>query len=163
MKFEDKHAFSKPAASVLKMFSDRAYFEKKYGALKGVKDFEVLECETLGTRFRIKHRSMQKSDIQMPDFAKKFMAEYNTVTQQDSWDTATGVGRLDIEIKGVPMKITADMKVSGDAKSATNAFIWNVSCSIPLIGGKLERALADDIKAKSKADAALSNTLLKGY
>jgi hypothetical protein len=162
MKFDDKQAFAKPAATVLKMFSDRAYFEKKYASMASVKGFVILECEHSGTRFRIKHSSQQKSDIPMPDFAKKFMGEYSTVVQQDSWDTATGVGRLDIEIKGVPVKITADMKVAGD-KTASNVFAWNVSCSIPLLGGKLEKLIAQDILAKSAADSTLSNKLLKDY
>lgn len=162
MKFEDKHSYAKPAASLLKMYSDRSYFEKKYAAMAGVKDFEVLECETVGTKFRIKHRSMQKSDISLPDFAKKFMAEYNAVVQQDSWDTATGVGRLEVELKGVPIKLSADMKVTGD-KTATNTLSWTVSCAIPLLGGKLEKALAEDIKEKAKADAVVSAKLLKDY
>lgn len=162
MKFEDKQVLSKPAATVLKMYTDKAYFAKKYAAMPGAKDFEILECETSGTRFRIKHKSQQRSDITVPDFAKKFLAEYNTVIQQDTWDTATGIGRLDIEIKGMPIKVSADMKVVGD-KTATNTLTWNISCSIPLLGGKLEKILADDIREKAKADAALTNSLLKDY
>lgn len=163
MKFEDTHKLNKPAASVLKMYSDRGYFEKKYATLAGVKDFEILECETSGNKFRIKHRSQQKSDTSaLPEFARKFLAEYNTVVQQDTWDLASGTGRLEIEIKGVPIKISADMKVSG-TPNATNAFNWNVSCSIPLLGGKLEKFIVDDIRTKSAADAILSNKMLADY
>ncbi len=163
MKFEDTHHLNKPAASVLKMYSDRKYFDKKYATLAGVKDFEILECETAGNKFRIKHRSQQKSDTSaLPDFARKFLAEYNTVIQQDTWDLASGVGRLEIEIKGVPIRISADMKVSGTPK-ATNAFNWNLSCGIPLLGGKLEKFIAEDIKTKSAEDAVLSNKLLADY
>lgn len=162
MKFEEIHTLNQPAAAVLKMYSDRAYFERKYGALDGVKDFEILECELKGDSFRIKHRSQQRSDIPMPDFAKKFLGEYNNVVQQDTWNLATGVGRLEIELKGVPLKISADMKVAGHPK-ATNTFHWNVSCSIPLLGGKLEKLIADDIRAKTAADIQLSNALLTAY
>jgi len=162
-KFDDLHRLNKPAASVLKMYSDRGYFEKKYAQLSGVKDFEILECETRGTTFRIKHRSQQKSDTSsLPEFARKFLAEYNTVVQQDTWDIAAGTGRLEIEIKGVPIKISADMKVTG-SPNATNAFNWVISCSIPLLGGKLEKFIVDDIRTKSSADAVLSNQLLAGY
>jgi len=162
MKFDDQHKLNKPAASVLAMYSDRAYFERKYKTLDGVKDFEIIECEAKGDTFRIKHRSQQRSDIPMPDFAKKFLGEYNSVVQQDTWNLKTGVGRLEIELKGVPLKISADMKVAG-ADKATNTFNWNVSCSIPLLGGKLEKLIADDIRAKSAADMLLSNKLLADY
>ena len=162
MKFDDLHKLNKPAASVLKMYSDRTYFERKYSALDGVKDFAIIECETKGDTFRIKHRSQQRSDIPMPDFAKKILGEYNAVVQQDTWNLKTGVGRLEIELKGVPLKISADMKVSG-APNASNAFVWNVSCSIPLLGGKLEKFIVEDIRTKSAADAILSNKMLADY
>ena len=42
MQFTDKHTFDKPAASVIKMFSDKAYFERKYKEL-GFKSIQVLE------------------------------------------------------------------------------------------------------------------------
>lgn len=163
MKFDDQHTFSRPKAALLKMYSDRAYFERKYREMPGVKDFEVLECESAGSKFRIKHRSMQPSDIPMPDFAKKFLGEYSHVTQQDSWDAATGLGRLDIEIRGVPIKITAEMKVTDAGTGAAHHFSWNVNCGIPLIGGKLEKIICDDIKAKSRADSLRSDQMLRDW
>lgn len=162
MKFDEQLRLNKPAETVLKMYSDRAYFERKYARLDGVKDFEVLECEKKGDSFRIKHRSQQRSDIAVPDFAKKFLGEYSQVTQTDTWNLKTGTGRLEIELKGVPLKISADMKVSG-APAATNQFVWQISCSIPLIGGKLEKLIADDVRAKVAADETLSNLLLADY
>lgn len=160
--FDEIHRLNKPAASVLKMYSDRGYFERKYATLDGVKDFEILECESKADTFRIRHRSQQRSDIAVPDFAKKFLGEYSTVIQSDTWNLKTGVGRLEIELKGVPLKISADMKVAGDP-AATNRFKWVISCAIPLLGGKLERLIADDVRAKSAADQILSNRLLADY
>lgn len=163
MKFDDEHKFTKPPATLLKMFTDRAYFERKYTALAGIKDFEVLECEASGTHFHITHRSAQKADIPLPDFARKFVSDSMIVTQTDTWDTATGIGRLDVAVKGMPMKISCEMKVEASGKGSVNRFKWNVSSGIPLIGGKLERLLVDDIKTKSVTDHAESARLLKDY
>lgn len=163
MKFEDQHQFAKPPATLLKMFTDRAYFERKYKALPGISDFTVLECETQGTKFHITHRSSQKADIPLPDFAKKFVSDSMVVTQTDRWDTATGVGRLEVSVKGMPMKISADMKVEASGKGSTNSFVWNVSAGIPLIGGKLEKLLAEDIRTKSVTDLAETTKILKDY
>jgi hypothetical protein len=162
MKFEDKHTFNKPAATVIKMFSDRAYFERKYKEL-AVDDLEVLECETTGSKFRIKSRFKVRNDAPLPEFAKKFMAEKNTVTQQDTWDTKTMTGRLEIEIKGVPVKVSADMTLKNEGAGSANNLKWNVSCGIPLIGGKLESVVADDIKVKAKNDVAASRKILADY
>lgn len=162
MKFEDKHPFDKPAATVIKMFSDRAYFERKYKDLGGW-DIEVLEHEKSAKKFRIKVRYTIKASGQIPAFAQKFLGDSSTVTQQDAWDLEKMTGRLDVEVKGLPAKVSADMTLKSDGKGAANHLIWNVSCGIPLIGGKLESVIADDIRAKSGADIAVSRKLLAGY
>ena len=162
MKFEDKHSFDKPAATVIKMFSDRAYFERKYKDL-GAWDIEVLECDKTAKKFRIKCRLTLKSDAPLPDFAKKFLGESSTVTQQDSWDLEKMTGRLDIEIKGAPVKACADMTLKNEGKGSANTLKWNISCGIPLIGGKLEGLVAEDIRIKSRADQTVSKKILADY
>jgi hypothetical protein len=162
MKFDDKHSYDKPAATVIKMYSDRAFFERKYKEL-GAEDIEVLECETVGNKFRIKCRFKVKNNAPLPDFARKFMAEMNTVTQQDSWDLKALTGRIETEIKGVPVKVSAVMTLKDEGAGASNNLKWDVSCGIPFIGGKLESVVADDIKAKSATDSRTSRRLLAGY
>ena len=161
MKFDDKHSFEKPAAAVIKMFSDRGYFERKYKEL-GYWDIEILEHEKSDKRFRIKARYTTKNDA-IPDFAKKFLGATTTVTQQDTWDLDRKTGRLDIDIKGAPVKVNAEMALKDEGGGSANHLKWNVSCGIPLIGGKLEQVVADDIKAKSKGDVAQSRKQLANY
>jgi hypothetical protein len=93
MQFNDKHSFDKPAASVLKMFSDRAYFERKYREL-GYRDIEVLEHALDARRFRITVRYTAPNSAPVPDFAKKFLGQTNSVTQSDTWDLEKRTGRL---------------------------------------------------------------------
>lgn len=162
MKFDDKHSYDKPAATVLKMYSDRAFFERKYKEL-AVRELEVLEHSKTDTQFRIKCRFLMKNDAPLPDFAKKFLPAENLVTQSDVWDLKAATGRLEIEIKGVPAKISADMALRDEAGRAANHFRWNVSCGIPFVGGKLEQILSQDIQSKSKTDLAASRKILADY
>jgi hypothetical protein len=162
MQFNDKHTFDKPAATVVKMFSDRAYFERKYKEL-GFANIEVLEHSSNGGKFRIKVRYSARNDAPIPDFAKKFLGDTNVVTQTDSWDAEKLAGRIEAEIRGVPVKVSADMKLKDEASGSSNNLKWNVSCGIPLIGGKLEQVVAGDIQAKSKLDQAKSREILAGY
>ena len=99
----------------------------------------------------------------MPDFVKKFIGERISVTQTDSWDAASKTGKITTEIKGAPVKVTAEMKLSGDAKSAVNKMKWTLACSIPLVGGKIEGFLAEDIKTKSARDQKASAKILADY
>lgn len=162
MQFNDKHTFDKPAATVLKMFSDKAYFERKYREL-GYSNVEVLEHAADAKKFRIKVRYSAPNSAPLPDFAKKFLGETNTVVQSDTWDLERKTGRLEAEIKGVPVKVAADMKLADEGAGSANTLKWSLSCGIPLIGGKLEQVVAGDIKAKGATDLAKSREILKSY
>lgn len=163
MKFEDQHVLDKPADVVMRMYTDRKFFERKYKET-GSWDIEVLEHEKSDAKFRIKCRYTTKSsNNNLPAFAQKVLGESATVVQQDVWDVHSRTGRLEIEIKGAPVKIVADMTLKDAAKGAVNAMQWNISCGIPLIGGKLEKLVADDIKSKSANDARVSRNILADY
>jgi hypothetical protein len=144
------------------MFSDKAYFERKYQDL-GFKNIEVLEHTADARKFRIKVRYSAPNSAPIPDFAKKFLGENNVITQSDTWDLEKKTGRIEAEIKGVPVKVVADMKLADEGGGSANTLKWNLSCGIPFIGGKLEEVVAGDIKGKSKTDLAKSREILKGY
>lgn len=162
MKYDEKLDYDKPPATVIGMYADRSYFERKYKD-SGAWDVEVLEHEKSGRKFRIKCRFTMKSDAPLPEFAKKFIGTSITVVQQDAWDMETLTGRLETEIKGVPVKIHADMALKPEGKGCANHLKWSVSCGIPLIGGKLEKVIAEDLQAKSKSDYQVSLKILQDY
>lgn len=162
MQFDDKHTFDKPAATVLRMFSDRTYFEKKYQAL-GYTNVEVLEHKADAKKFRIKVRYTAPNSAPVPDFAKKFLGQTNVVTQTDAWDLDRKTGRLEAEIKGVPVKVAADMKLADEGAGSANTLKWNLDCGIPFVGGKLEQLVAADIRSKARDDLARTREILKGY
>lgn len=162
MKFDDKHTFDKPAATVMKMFSDKAYFERKYQAL-GFTNIEVVEHEKSATKFRIKVRYDAKNTVAVPDFAKKFIPGTASITQVDAWDLTKMTGRIEAEIKGAPVKVVCNMTLKDEGKGAANHLKWEISCGIPLIGGKIEKVTAEDIQAKAANDVATTRKILADY
>lgn len=163
MKHEQKQTFDKPPETVIRMFGDRRYFERKYELL-GFRDIEVLEREAAGDRFRIRIRYTAGADIPLPDFARKFLSGDITIVQEERWDLAKMTGRLDVDLRGVPIKVGADMTLDGHGKGgAAKTLNWDVRCSIPLVGGKLEKLLLADIGAKADADLAASRKILADY
>lgn len=162
MKFDDKHSFDKPAATVIRMFGDRAYFERKYQQV-GAWDIEVLDHQKTDQRFSITVRYTIKSEAGLPDFAKKFIGDSSVITQTDAWDLVKKTGRIDAEIKGAPVKVSAEMTLKDEGQGAANQLKWTVSCGIPLLGGKLEKIVAEDIQAKSRNDLSVSRKLLADY
>jgi len=162
MKFEERHSFDQSAETVMKMYSDRKFFDRKY------KDVNAIECELLeekktDARCLVKYRLVMKSDAPLPEVAKKIMGDTVKMVQQDSLDIAKRTGRIDIEIKGAPIKMFADMKLIEENGKAVNVQSWTISCGIPLVGGKIEAAISEDVKAKSKRDLAASRKIVLDY
>ncbi|HKY91986.1 MAG TPA: DUF2505 domain-containing protein [Nevskiaceae bacterium] len=162
MKFEEKHAFDQPASTVMKMYADKAFFDRKYKDV-GAIEAECLEHEVSDTRFRIKYRLVYRNDAPLPEVAKKIMGDTIQMVQQDTWDLVKKTGRLDIEMKGKPLKLSADMVLADVGGKGVNTQSWNISCSVPLVGGRIEAAVAEDIKVKAKRDLAASRKIILDY
>ncbi len=162
MQFDDSHHFDAPAATVIKMFTDQDYFVRKYTEL-GFRNVKMLSCEADGPEFSITCRYEAPSDAPIPGFAKKFMGQTNVVTQTDSWNTETLNGHIRAEIEGLPASVEADMELRDDGDGATNTLHWTIKCGIPLVGGKIEKLVAEDIRAKSQADRDKSAEILASY
>lgn len=159
MKINDIHAFKQPVEALTNMYFTRDYHEEKYRRM-GAQDVSVLACEDTPSRFSITVRYTTQSDAPVPDFAKRFLGTTIVVTQTDVWDRKALKGHLDIDIKGVPGKVTAEMQIKPDGKGSANHFVWTVSCGIPLVGGKLEKVLAEDVRVKTAADHQRSAAIL---
>jgi len=162
MKFEERHTFDQPAETVMRMYADKAFFDRKYREI-GAIECELLDHQKTEARFSVKYRLVMKSDAPLPEVAKKILGDTVKMVQQDAWDIGKRTGRIDIEIKGAPLKVSADMKLIDEGGKGVNVQSWNISCSIPLVGSKIEAAIAEDIKTKSKRDLAVSRKIILDY
>ena len=162
MKLELEHKFPKSVAKVWAMYADRAFFERKLKNL-GYTNISITNYSSSDKGFSITMRYDAKSDAKLPDFAKKFVGETSSVTETDTWDAATKTGKISVEIKGAPVKVNCEMRLEAAGKGSVNKLSWTLSCGIPLIGGKLERIIAEDVEAKSSKDNLASAKILEDY
>ncbi|MDR3414877.1 MAG: DUF2505 domain-containing protein [Nevskia sp.] len=160
--FEERQEFDQPRDKVLRMFSDRGYFERKYAAVGGW-DIQVLQHETDGRRFRIKCSYHRRPGGDVPAFARKFIGDSVLVTQEDVWNLDTATGRLEIDVRNLPMRIGADMRLVERPGGCANVLQWKLHCPMPLIGGKLEQALAEEMRERAVEDLQVSRRLLATY
>lgn len=161
-RYEERQSFDQPRDKVLRMFSDRAYFERKYAASGGW-DIKVLEHELNGRHFRIKCSYNRKPDADVPAFARKFVGDSVQVTQEDVWDLEAAAGRFTIVVRNMPVRMSAEMRVVDEPQGCANVLQWTIQCVVPLIGGKLEQMLADEMRNKAAADLEISRRLLRDY
>lgn len=162
MKFEERHSFDQPAATVMKMYADRQFFDRKYQAV-GALETELLEEQHSAAVAMVRYRLVMKSDAPLPDMARKIMGDSIRMVQTDRWDLASRTGKLEIDIKGAPLKIWADMRVVEEGGKGVNIQSWTITCSIPLVGGKVEAAIAQDIRTKSRRDFEASRQIILDY
>jgi len=161
LKYSTELKYPRPADVVIKMFTDRAYFEKKYQSMD-VTDFKV-DTVVTGDPFTIRCRYSAAGDINVPDFAKKLIGEAIRVTQTDVWQVAKRTGTIDIEILGAPVTVHADMKLVSSGAGSVLKLDWQFRCSIPLLGGKIEKLIAEDVERRTAMDARVSIKLLEAY
>lgn len=162
MKFSYKQTFPKDADTVLKMFCDPAYHEKLQKAL-GAMNYRQLEHKDDGTRFRIKLAYDVKSSVPLPGFAKKILGETSSVVQEESWDRGARKGELSVQVKNLPGTLRSVNTLADAGGTTTKTFNWDVSVKIPLVGGKVEQLIVDDIKSKVEPEQSTGRKLLEKY
>ncbi|PWN56595.1 DUF2505 domain-containing protein [Abyssibacter profundi] len=159
MKFQQSLQYNKPSDEVIQLFGDPSYFERKFQKLNALA-FDVLDQSSTGDQFSIKMKLTFPLSVPVPGFAKKVVGDTTTLIEQDSWDLAAKTGTLSVDIQGAPVKAVGQMKLVDQAGGCVNEISWDISCSVPLIGKKIEKLIADDIQAKGADDARVTNELL---
>ncbi|HKY91015.1 MAG TPA: DUF2505 domain-containing protein [Nevskiaceae bacterium] len=158
--FTNEQRYDQPVAHVLARYTDTAFLTKKYAAL-GRQDIAVLEQKVTPQQARLRMTYSDSAGMELPDFAKKLMPERTQVVQSVTWDLVKQVGEIEVESKGSPVTIKGRMQLKDDGKGGcTNTITWNVSCSIPLLGGKVEKLLVEGLGRKARQDEAVSRQLL---
>lgn len=160
-KFDDVQSFEQDAATIIKMFSDKAYFEKKYAELAN--SCEIREHRNEGGEFHIKAFLHYDFDAPIPGFAKRLIADTLTVTQADTWNTETRKGFLEVHMTGAPVSMKADMELVDTDSGCENRMHWTINCSVPLVGGKLEKVIKEDIMSKAPKDLEVSRKIATTY
>jgi Protein of unknown function (DUF2505) len=141
-------------AAVFAMLTDAAFQERKCAATG------ALESEVEIERFpdggaTIRTRRTLPTD-QIPDFARSFVGRTVDIVQVDDFGPAdAGGGRegsVIVEIKGAPVRfagaLTLDMSPAGTLETIDG----DIKASVPLVGGRLERALEPALQAAIRVE-----------
>ncbi len=162
MKAQHRSPYSKGSDSVVKMFTDKNYFQRKY-ELQGAKNIQLLDHKQDGDDFTVQYERQVPADVKVPGFAKKFVPELMTVTQRDTWNVASKTGHLDIELKGIPGSMSCEMRLEDTASGCDLVMDWSITCNVPLVGGKLEKVLWEDLHGKMASDVEVGEQILVDY
>jgi len=166
MKFRFDHAFEAPIERVLAMYTDAAYIPAKY-AVMGLREVSVVRRDQDEAHLDVTHRFLEQASITIPAMARKLIgdSDWFYVAQTERWHFASLTGELIVDIE--PFKqftsIRCDMKLLATASGCVNQMHWDVTCSVPLLGGTLAKFLADDIQRKTQRDGDVARQLLASH
>lgn len=151
---EIRYAGVGPSA-VFEMLSDTAFQERKCEATGAVEyDVNVTGFDDGGAT--ITTRRHLPTD-QVPDLVKTFVGSTVLVVQVDDWAPAKADGSRDgtigVEISGAPVKLTGTQRLTDDGAGGTVQYVdGDLKASVPLIGGKIERAAEPAIRAAIRVE-----------
>lgn len=159
MKYHDTIRYPVPAEALFRFFTDPDFFVRKYMA-QGATNVRVTRAETAGSRSTITVSRDVPVEVPIPSFARSMVPSHITLVQTDSWDSATRKGNLQIEFKGMPVRVNCDMTLQDRDGKAVEDLAFDIRVSVPLLGGKLEALLAQDLRLKFQRDTEESLNII---
>ncbi len=145
MEFEVIHPYDASVERVHAAKRTPEFWQRKYEAL-GQRQVEVLECAEQGALFRI--RTRREVPVNVPSFAKKIIAPFNSLIQTDEWAPADGdqrQGSWTVEVIDRPIALRGIMRLVPRGPDSCHELIrGEVEVSVRLVGGMVARFLAGD-------------------
>jgi hypothetical protein len=144
--------------TVFAMICDVGFQERKClasGALE--QQVEIEEYEDGGATVTT-HRTIPADGV--PDFVRSMVGPTLRITQTDEWSGPEADGSREgtavVEIAGAPIRFTATLRLTANGSGSRQAVSGDLKASVPLVGGKIEKAAEPAIRAAIRAEQRTS-------
>lgn len=143
MKFRHELVYDAPPSAVFEMLADPTFREAACAA-QDVISADV-QLERTGNGFSLVIDQQQRTD-DLPSFARAFAGDSTRAIQREHWEDTTG-GTLAIEAPGKPTDMKGTITLRPEGSGTREIVELDVKAKVPLIGGKLEKLLAEKVRA----------------
>jgi hypothetical protein len=133
------HDYAHDLETVFGEFSNPRFYVAKFEGV-GARNVEVTASGHDEGVFTIE--TSREVPLEVPGALKSLLGGWTTIVQTEDWaETEDGdyVNELDITSEGVPARMSGTMHLYATDTGCTNEVSITIDCSIPLIGGRLER------------------------
>jgi carbon monoxide dehydrogenase subunit G len=156
MKFRHELTYDAPPAQVFAMLADPAFREAVAEAMDVIS--ADVELERDGEGFTLTIDQLQKTD-DLPGFARTFAGDSTQAIQREVWLSDTS-GNLSIEAPGKPTNISGTIRLEAAGAGTTEVVELEIKVKVPLIGGKLEKLMAEKVRAGMEIEQGVGTTWL---
>ncbi|MGB5209355.1 MAG: DUF2505 domain-containing protein [Gammaproteobacteria bacterium] len=147
------HEYDHPVEKVFAAFTDADFYLAKFEGI-GAREVEVIACSESDGVFSIE--ISREVPLDVPAALKAVLGSWTTVIQNEEWvegENDDFLNELDISSEGVPAKITGTMVLYGNENGGcVNEVTICIDCSIPLVGGRLEKFVAENTNEQLDAE-----------
>ena len=157
MLFQHELVYDAGIDRVYAMLADPAFREAVCTA-QGVVSAQV-DLESSGVGFTLTVDQLQRTD-DLPSFARTFAGESTRAVQREHWEDGSG-GTLKIETPGKPTEMTGTITLRPEGSRTVEIVELHIRAKVPLIGGRLEKLLAEKVKAGMDTEHGVGTAWLK--
>ena len=158
MDFRHELSYDAPPDQVFEMLADPAFREKVSAAMDVVS--ADVSLERSGDGFTLVNDQVQRT-TGLPSFAKKFAGDTTRAVQREEWSDASG-GTLAIETPGKPTSMKGTIALVSSGSGTTEVVELTIKAKVPLIGGKLEGLMAEQVRDGMDTEHAVGVAWLNG-
>lgn len=149
MRVDSEITYEAGPDAVAAMLADRGFVELKCDRMGALERSADISGDAAGPFTAASSRTMPTDDF--PDFARKMVGDTVKIKQVDTWEAAgadgSREGTVTVEISGAPLKVTGRMSLRPDGTGTVQTVDAELKASLPIIGGKLEKAAHPAIMA----------------
>ena len=158
MKFRHELKYDAAPEAVYAMLGDPAFRESVCEAMECISADGSIEES--GDGMSVTVDQMQNTD-DLPSFARTFAGDATQAIQREEWAGPNG-GTLAIEAPGKPTSMKGTIKLEAAGAGTTEIVELEIKVKVPLIGGKLEKLMAEKVKAGMDTEHEVGAAYLKG-
>ena len=143
MKFRHELSYDAPPAKVFEMLADPDFREQACAAMEVISADVQLDRDGEGFNLVI---DQQQNTKDLPGFARTFAGESTQAIQREVWLGPT-TGNLSIDSPGKPASASGTIRLEEDGSGTREVVELEIKVKVPLIGGKLEKLMAEKVAA----------------
>lgn len=159
---EAVHEYDHPVEKVFAAFTDPDFYLAKFEGI-GARGVEVTACSDDDGVFSIE--TSREVPLDVPSALKAIVGAWTTVVQNEEWvagDDDDYLNELDITSDGMPATMSGNMVLyATEDGGCVNEITIRIDCSIPLLGGRLERFIAESTDEQLQAEQEFIQTYLE--
>jgi hypothetical protein len=157
-RFSHDLTYEAPQDAVDAMLTDQAFRERVCDAQGAIRKSVSITEESDGLRVVVDQVQTAEG---IPGFARKFVGDEINLVQTETWTDAENA-EVEVVIPGKPGEMTGTIHLSESGGVTTERLEMTIQVNIPLVGGKIEKLIADLLRKALLAENAVGRDYLSG-